>query len=74
MITYVAIQRQLILLNVVVFGQKNLVTLFNTFLNEKKKEFFSLFLSQYRELERKRISFKLVYNIFSYLLKNCLEV
>ena len=54
--------------------QKKLVTLFNSFLNEKRKEFFSLFLSQYRELERKRISFKLVYNIFSYLLKNCLEV
>ena len=48
--------------------QKKLVILFNTFLNEKRKEFYSLFLSQFRELNRKRISFKLVYSIFSYLL------
>jgi hypothetical protein len=50
--------------------QKTLVLLFNNFLTEKRNFFFSLFLSQYRELDRKRISFNLVYNIFSYLLKN----
>ena len=49
--------------------QKKLVILFNNFLSKKRKEFYSLFLSQYRELNRKRISFNLVYNIFSYLLK-----
>jgi hypothetical protein len=48
--------------------QKKLVILFNNFLNEKRKEFYSLFLSQFRELSRKRISFNLVYSIFSYLL------
>ena len=49
--------------------QKKLVLLFNNFLSKKRKIFFSLFLSQYREVDRKRISFNLVYNIFSYLLK-----
>jgi hypothetical protein len=48
--------------------QKKLVVLFNNFLTKKRQLFFSLFLSQYRELDRKRISFNLVYNIFSFLL------
>lgn len=50
--------------------QKTLVLLFNNFLTKKRKIFSSLFLSQYRELDRKRIPFNLVYNIFSHLLKN----
>lgn len=53
--------------------QRKLITLFNKFLNEKRKIFFSLFLSQYRELARKRIPFKLVYAIFSHLLAKKFE-
>jgi hypothetical protein len=53
--------------------QEKLVRLFNKFVHEKRKEFFSLFLSQYRELGRKRISFNLVYAIFSHLFKIYIE-
>ena len=53
--------------------QKKLVILFNSFIREKRKKYFSLFLSQYRELDRKRISFKLVYDIFRHLFKIYIE-
>ena len=53
--------------------QRNLVVLFNDFLNKKRTEFFSLFLSQFRELDRKRISFQLIYKIFGHLLKIYVE-
>ena len=49
--------------------QKELVDKFNTFLNEKRIEYHSLFLTNYRERNRKRISFDLVYSIVSYLLR-----
>jgi hypothetical protein len=51
--------------------QKILVEKFNTFLNEKREEYHSLFLTNYREskdIARKRISFELVYDICNYLL------
>jgi hypothetical protein len=51
--------------------QKKLVQTFNTFLNEKRDAYNSLFLTNYREskdIARKRISFDLVYNITGYLL------
>lgn len=51
--------------------QKILVENFNTFLNKKREEFNSLFLTNYREskdIARKRISFTLVYEITNYLL------
>ena len=53
--------------------QRKLVLRFNTFLNRNRKLFFSLFLTQYRELSRKRISFKLIYDIFNYLLNNIIK-
>jgi hypothetical protein len=50
-----------------------IVELFNNYLNEKREEFNSLFLSNYREstnnnIARKRISFTLVYEICNYLI------
>lgn len=49
--------------------QYTLVQNFNTFLKEKRDEYNSLFLSNYRENNRKRISFDLVYRIVNYLLR-----
>lgn len=53
--------------------QINLIDKFNTFLNNKRKEYHSLFLTNFREskdYQRKRISFDLVYSIISHLLLN----
>ena len=53
--------------------QKELVIKFNKFLDERRKKYNSLFLTNYREskdIARKRISFDLVYLIIGYLLEN----
>lgn len=53
--------------------QTALVEKFNTFLEEYRNKYNSLFLSNYREskdLARKRISFDLVYSIVGHLLEN----
>ena len=53
--------------------QKKLVEKFNKFLNEYRKNYNSLFLTNYREskdIARKRISFDLVYLIVEYILDN----
>ena len=53
--------------------QKELVIKFNRFLDESRKKYNSLFLTNYREskdIARKRISFDLVYLIVGYLLEN----
>jgi len=53
--------------------QKQLVLKFNTFLNKYRKQYHSLFLTNYREnknIARKRISFDLVYLIIEYILEN----
>jgi hypothetical protein len=53
--------------------QKELVIKFNKFLDERRKKYNSLFLTNYREskdIARKRISFDLVYLIVGYLLEN----
>tara|TARA_Y100000296_G_scaffold27204_1_gene31839 strand:+ start:450 stop:1529 length:1080 start_codon:yes stop_codon:yes gene_type:complete len=53
--------------------QKNLVSEFNKYLNIKRNEFNSLFLTNYREsnsIARKRISFKLVFDITNFILQN----
>lgn len=51
-----------------------LIEKFNTFLNQEREKYNSLFLTNYREskknIARKRISFNLVYNIIEYLLEN----
>lgn len=51
--------------------QEKLVVLFNSFLEEKRTIYNSLFLTNYREsnsIARKRISFELTYDIIGYLL------
>jgi len=53
--------------------QKHLVLKFNTFLEEHRSKYNSLFLTNYREskdIARKRISFDLVYSITLYILEN----
>jgi hypothetical protein len=48
--------------------QQELCNKFNTFLEQKREEIWSLFLPQYREYGRKRIPFELAYIIVSHLL------
>lgn len=51
--------------------EKELVRKFNTFISDKRKEYNSLFLTNYREsnsIARKRISFELAFKICNYLL------
>ena len=51
--------------------QKNIVEKFNIYLNEQREKYNSLFLTNYREsnsIARKRISFKLAFDIVNYLL------
>lgn len=48
--------------------QEKLVQQFNAFITQKRKETHSLFLTNYREKGRKRISFDLVYHIVGHLL------
>lgn len=53
--------------------QLKLVDKFNEFLNNYRKKYNSLFLTNYREskdIARKRISFDLVYSIVQYILEN----
>lgn len=47
-----------------------LVNNFNNYLNNYRKKYNSLFLTNYREKERKRISFELVYSICAFILDN----
>lgn len=48
--------------------QKRLSERFNKFLEENREKYHSLFLTNYRENTRKRISFKLAFEIVNYLL------
>jgi hypothetical protein len=53
--------------------QKKLVEYFNTYLNDNRDKYNSLFLCNYREskdIARKRISFDLVYSVSNYLLNS----
>jgi hypothetical protein len=49
--------------------QKKLVDEFNLYFNTYREQYHSLFLTNYRENGRKRISFDLVYTIVGYLLE-----
>lgn len=48
--------------------QKRLITEFNMYITNERKKYNSLFLTNYRDKNRKRISFNLIYKIFNYLL------
>ena len=50
--------------------QKILVDNFNEYLKINREKYNSLFLTNYRENKRKRISFELAFKIFGYLLDN----
>jgi hypothetical protein len=52
--------------------QKKIANDFNEYLNDKREEYNSLFLTNYRESARKRISFDLAYKIVGMLLKKYL--
>jgi hypothetical protein len=52
--------------------QKELVNQFNRFLTEKRRATRSLFLTNYRDKYRKRISFDLVYRIVGHLVSSLL--
>ena len=53
--------------------QQNIVEKFNIYLDEQREKYNSLFLTNYREsnsIARKRISFKLAFNIVNYTLSS----
>jgi len=50
--------------------QEKLVKLFNTYLETERNKYHSLFLTNYRENGRKRISFSLAFEIVNYLLNS----
>jgi hypothetical protein len=50
--------------------QKQLAIKFNNFIEKYRTKYNSLFLTNYRENGRKRISFSLVYKIIQYILEN----
>lgn len=55
--------------------QKKIIEVFNNYLNDKREQYNSLFLCNYREskdIARKRISFDLIYSITNYLLNSLL--
>jgi len=47
--------------------QESLISLFNSELEEKRSKYYSLFMTNYRDKDRKRISFNFAYNFISYL-------
>lgn len=50
--------------------QKLIMDLFNKKINQLRKDYFSLFLTNYRDNDRKRISFDFVYKLINYLYLN----
>jgi methylase of polypeptide subunit release factors len=47
--------------------QKKIIRLFNDELNKKREEYFSLFMTNFRDNNRKRISFNFAYDFINYL-------
>lgn len=50
--------------------QEKIIELFNKELNTKREEYFSLFMTNFRDNNRKRISFDFVYKFINYLYFN----
>lgn len=48
-------------------NQEKLIDLFNEELNKKREEYFSLFMTNFRDNNRKRISFDFAYKLINYL-------
>lgn len=53
--------------------QERLIHLFNTELNKKRNEYDSLFMTNYRDKDRKRISFNFAYDFINYLYFDVLK-
>lgn len=53
--------------------QEELILLFNKELEKKREEYQSLFMTNYRDKDRKRISFNFAYNLLNYLYFNKLN-
>jgi len=47
--------------------QEKIIKLFNDELEQKRSEYYSLFMTNYRDKDRKRISFNFAYNFINYL-------
>ena len=50
--------------------QEQIIKLFNKELNEKREQYFSLFMTNFRDNNRKRISFDFVYKLINYIYFN----
>ena len=50
--------------------QKKIIKYFNDYLDKERKRYFSLFLTNFRDNGRKRISFDFVYKFINYLYSN----
>jgi hypothetical protein len=59
--------------NVGISEQERLIELFNSELEDKRNHYHSLFMTNYRDKNRKRISFNFVYNFINYLYFNKLR-
>ncbi|MFH0969081.1 MAG: hypothetical protein V1804_01090 [Patescibacteria group bacterium] len=53
--------------------QKNIINSFNKEINKLREDYLSLFLTNYRDKDRKRISFDFVYKFINYLYFNSLN-
>ena len=53
--------------------QEKLIKYFNDFLDRERRKYFSLFLTNFRDNGRKRISFDFVYKFINYLYFNKLN-
>lgn len=54
--------------------QRIIIEKFNEYISKKRKKYNSLFLTNYREGKRKRISFDLVYRIVEYFLEKLIKI
>lgn len=59
---------------VTIHEQERLIELFNSELNAKRAEYDSLFMTNYRDKGRKRISFNFAYDFINYLYFNKLNI
>ena len=53
--------------------QKKIIDSFNREINKLREDYLSLFLTNYRDKDRKRISFDFVYKFINYLYYNSLN-
>ena len=56
-------------INLSIIAQRDICDMFNIYLVEKRRQYHSLFLTNYRENGRKRISFDLVYRLFNIVIQ-----